>query len=130
MLWSFTVLLRPESQAVLVVLNVVERLPEVDPHALASEAWDFPEDELHVDDGNLVASGETEEFLRVADDALAILVTRRHGGDFRVQVAPVHVDGDDGGFLRVERHHFLQLIRHFRAIQNLYLRGHGFTPLL
>ena len=130
MLWSFTVLFAPQGQAVLLVLNVVERLPEVDPHPLASEAGNLPEDELHVDDGNSVVSGETEEFLRCADDALAILVTRRHGGDFRVQVPPVHVDGDDGGFFGIERYHFLQLIRHLGAIKNLYLLcAHGFTPL-
>ena len=33
--------------------------------------------------------------------------------------------------LGIERYHFLQLIRHLGAIENLYLLcAHGFTPLL
>src|SRR5947207_164012 len=89
-------------QAVELALRRMQRFPERRGHALAADARDAAIYEHDVNYGNLKAPRVIERRFCVLDDAHRILGLRRHGGYVHVEVAAMHVDGDDGGLGRFQ----------------------------
>jgi hypothetical protein len=58
-----------------------------------------------VDDGHTARPQRIEEGSRTLDDGPAALGRQRQRGDGRVEVTPVHVDGDHGRACWVETDH-------------------------
>ncbi len=89
-------------QAVRLALSRVQRLPEGRGHAFAANAWDAAIDQHDVDHRNFKFSGNIQSLARIRDDPLGVFGLRGHGGHVHVEVAAVHVDGDDGSLGRLE----------------------------
>src|SRR3989304_2284819 len=102
MLWAFTVLRRPRvrrfSSSVISCRArqkglTIPSLPR--PAIFRYTSFTCTTDPL--------APSEVQAALGAGDDAAAVLRLGRHGGHGGVQVAAMHVDGDDGGGVRVDR---------------------------
>ena len=89
-------------QSIGLALRRVHRLPERRSHAFAADAGDAAIYQHDVNYGHLKTPRVIERGARVLDDAHCVLGLRRHGGDVHVEMAAVHVYGDDGRLGRLE----------------------------
>jgi hypothetical protein len=108
----------PGRQAVGLGLRRVQRLPEGIGHPLAADVLQLAVDEDHVDDGHLDFSGEIQNLPGFRDHPLRVLGLGRHGRDLHVEVAAMHVDGDDRRLARLERELLVEPGEQARAVDD------------
>src|SRR4051812_736514 len=107
-------------------LRRVHRLPEGRGHPLAPHARYAAVYEHDVYYGNLQPTAVIEHGLGVLDDARRVLRLRRHRRDVHVEMAAVHIDGDDGRLRGFELQLPVKAADERRAVDDRDL-GHAFT---
>src|SRR5262249_30415510 len=102
----------PWGKAVFFGHHLVQRMPEWLGHPFASESRNLSKYQLDMNNWYSLSASEIEHLFSVRDHALGVIGLRSHGGDLHVEVAAMHVDGDDRRFSRPKHHSLVQFRNH------------------